>query len=344
MSGCNAQAILDAQPDMTLEQVEERMAPYADRVRELLRRYPIKRGALLQLLWLVQEEFGWVPRITIKWAARHAEVSPVHAFGVVEFYTMYKQAPVGRYFLQVCEGPCCYIQGGEELISHLETKLGIHAGETTEDGLFTLVRVQCLAACGNGPAVLVNDEFLYGSGELNELELGFHPTPEVLDGWLERLRKEAEGQPEPVKIDALGGQRLDTAGHPGGAGATGSEQPKDYAPPPPALQVAGETKAGAVTITCLCAPETTTAQVERSDDDGKTWKQVGEVDVTAMPGVPGPPGGPKQVSWEGALAIGDHASFRLITAEGDRVARPSASVAVVGQSGGDTGSHQKGDD
>lgn len=330
MSACNGQAILEAQPAITLAQFTERMTPYDARVAELQRRYPHKRGALLQLLWLVQEEWGWVPRIGIKWAAERADVSPVHAFGVVEFYTMYRQAPVGRHFIQVCHNVSCHIQGAEDLIAHLEAKLGIHAGETTEDGLFTLVRVECLAMCGNGPGVLIDDEFLYGPGELNEQEEGWTPRAEDLDRWIDRLRQAAGGDPQPRKVDALGGIMLDTKGHPGAAGATADMLPPDYAPPPPALKVKASSAGEEITVECLCAPEVTVASVERSDD-GQQWHAVGEVDVTAAPGVPGPPGGPKQVSFTDRLAIGQRAHYRFVAVEGERRAKPSASAVVTAE-------------
>lgn len=319
----------DVQAGIDLQQVRERMAPHRARVAELLRRYPQKRGALLQVLWLVQEVYGWVPRAAIKWAAETCAVSPVHAYGVAEFYTMYHKAPVGRYLIQVCQTMCCQLYGAEELIAHLERTLGIGHGETTPDGLFTLMRMECLAACSNGPAVLINDEFLYGPGDLNEPEEAWHPAPADLDRWIERLRAEAAERPEPEPVDALGGIVLDTRGHPGAEGATAEPLPEGYAPAPPALKVAAERAGAAVTVRCLCAPECTRAVVERSDDDGATWQAVGEVDVTQAPGVPGPPGGPKQVSWEGELEPGRRARYRLVAFEGERQARPSAAAEVT---------------
>ena len=331
MSGANAAAILENQPDLSLEQVREELAYLQPRVDELLRRYPVKRGALLQVLWLVQEHFSWVPRIGIKWAAEHCDVSPVHAFGVVEFYTMYRQAPVGRYFVQVCHNVACHIQGAEEMVTHLENKLGIHAGETTEDGLFTLVRVECLAMCGNGPGILINDEFLYGSGELNELEEGWHPTTDDVDRWLDRLRQEAADNPKPTPVDSLGELMLETKGHPGACGASGDVLPVNYAAAPPALKSQSRAPGRAyrsVVITCMCAPEATRGVVEHSTD-GKTWVAVGEeIDVKAAPGVPGPPGGPKNVTHHVPLTAGLAGHVRVCVWEGERAARPSATAGV----------------
>ena len=191
--------------DLTVPVVAKRMVAHQARIDELLGRYPVKRGALLQVLWLIQEEYGWVPREAIKWAADTCAVSHAHAFGVTEFYTMYRQVPSGKHLVQVCQTMACYQQGAEDLIAHLEGALGIHCGETTSDGLFTLVRVECLALCGTGPGVMIDDQAigpephaLGGRGELGEGHLTipeFHPTGAVLDRWLAFLRAEQQRHP-----------------------------------------------------------------------------------------------------------------------------------------------------
>jgi NADH:ubiquinone oxidoreductase subunit E len=321
--------ILEANASVTREQVLEKMAPYADQVAELRRRYPVPRGALLPLLHVVQEAFGWVPREGIRWASEHAEVSPVHAFGVVEFYTMYRQAPVGRYLVQVCHNVCCHIQGAEDLIGHLEQRLGIQAGETTEDGMFTLLRVECLAFCGNGPAILINDEFLYGPEELNKQEEGWHPTTADLDLWLDRLTAEAGGDSSRHEVDGNGDIVLNTAGHPGGAGADGEFLPAEYAPVAPVIQVAASGDGDKITVTGLAAPECSKAICEVSEDDGQSWAVVEELDVSSLRGVPGPPGGPKPLSIEAHLPIGSTATYRWLAWEGDAAAKPSATAVVT---------------
>ena len=321
--------ILEANASITREQVLEKMAPFGDKVAELRRRYPVPRGALLQLLHLVQEAFGWVPREGIRWAAEHSEVSPVHAFGVVEFYTMYRQAPVGRYLVQVCHNVCCHIQGAEDLIGHLENRLGVKAGETTEDGLFTLLRVECLAFCGNGPAILINDEFLYGPEELNKQEEGWHPTTADLDRWLDRLTAEAGSDASRHEVDGIGEIVLDTAGHPGAAGASGMFLTEDYAPAAPVIQVDVTGNGEVITVAGLAAPECTKAVCESSQDGGQTWQPAGEIDVTQARGVPGPPGGPKPLSLEVNQPIGSEVTYRWLAWEGDRAAKASATKAYT---------------
>jgi len=318
MSSCSVKPAAVQPTDLTVEKVAARMARHQVRVDELLRRYPVKRGALLQVLWLVQEEFAWVPRVAIQWAAGVCAVSPVHAFGVVEFYTMYKQVPRGRHLIQVCQTMCCFIQGSEDLIAHLEKSLGVHSGETTKDGLFTLVRVECLALCGTGPGVMIDDEAI-GPHEYEQLPDGFHPTPVILDRWLARLRKEAEGTPTAVRGDFLGGIVLNTKGHPGAVGAQGVAQKPGYAPAPPALKVAAvAADGGAVGLSWANAPECAKLVVERSDDGGTTWREFASV-------------GPKDQKAADTLAAGATAHYRVIAHEKERAARPSAVVSATGK-------------
>jgi NADH-quinone oxidoreductase subunit E len=129
------------------------------KIAELLTRYPTKRAALLPALWLCQERYGWIsPGVIAALAARLGE-QPAFVEGVVTFYTMYYTQPPARYVLQACETLSCAVCGGKELIHHLEKKLGIKPGEKTADGVFQLVGVQCLGACGSAPVVQVNDDY-----------------------------------------------------------------------------------------------------------------------------------------------------------------------------------------
>ncbi|MBA3707588.1 MAG: NAD(P)H-dependent oxidoreductase subunit E [Planctomycetes bacterium] len=303
--------------DLTVDQVRERMKKYQPQIDELWRRYPVKRAVLLQVLWLLQEEYRWVPRVGIEWAAEVSAVSAAHAYGVVEFYTMYKQVPSGRYLIQVCQTMCCLIQGSEDLIAHLEKKLGIHSGETTSDGMFTLVRVECLALCGTGPGVMINDEAI-GPEKFEILPDGFHPRAADLDRWLDRLRADASSQPQWAVVDPLGGIVLNTKGHPGAVGAAAQAQRAGYAPAPPALKVAAVATGDAIAVTWANAPECTKLVVERSDDGGATWRELASV-------------GPKDQKTADKLADGHSAHYRVIAHEKDRVAKPSAVVAATGK-------------
>jgi len=134
-------------------------ATMEERILELFQRYPTTRAALIPVLWLCQERYGWLaPGVMRAVAARLGE-SPAYVEGVATFYTMFYTKPPAKYVLQVCETLSCAVCGGKELVHYLESRLGIKAGEKTPDGVFQLVGVQCLGACGTAPVVQINDDY-----------------------------------------------------------------------------------------------------------------------------------------------------------------------------------------
>ena len=132
------------------------------RLTEILTRYPTKQAALLPTLWLAQEQFGFISPEAMEYVAGLLDISPAHVYGVVTFYTMFHQKPVGKYNLQVCRTLSCALRGGESLLDHLKKKLGIRENETTLDGKFSLCTVECLASCGTAPAMMVNEKYYEG--------------------------------------------------------------------------------------------------------------------------------------------------------------------------------------
>jgi len=128
-------------------------------VAEAVSHYPVRRSAVLPLLWIAQREWGWLPPAAMRLVARTLELNEPEVFGVATFYTMFNLQPVGRHHLQVCLTLSCSLMGADRLFRHLERKLGIGHGETTKDGRFTLRRVECLAACGGGPCMQVNLDY-----------------------------------------------------------------------------------------------------------------------------------------------------------------------------------------
>ena len=134
-------------------------ADFEKRVDALVSRYPQPKAALLPVLWEVQKAHGWVPLEAEAWVARRLGVAPAHVHGCVTFYTMYKQKPWGRHHIQVCTTLSCMLRGSDELLRHLEGKLGIKAGQTTPDGKFSLVKVECLGSCGTAPMFQLNDDY-----------------------------------------------------------------------------------------------------------------------------------------------------------------------------------------
>ena len=134
-------------------------AEFEQTVDTLVARYPKPKAALLPVLWEVQQAKGWVDGESEAWVANRLGVSPAHVHGAVTFYTMYKQKPSGKYHIQVCTTLSCMLRGSDELVEHLEKKLGIKTGEVTPDGKFSLVRVECLGSCGTAPMFQLNDDY-----------------------------------------------------------------------------------------------------------------------------------------------------------------------------------------
>jgi NADH-quinone oxidoreductase subunit E len=117
-----------------------------------------KRAMLLTALYVAQEQYGYLTPEAIRRVAERLSMSPLDVHEAASFYSMYRNRPMGRYVLQVCEGLSCHLaEGADSLVDYLRRKLRIRVGETTRDGLFTLQTVQCLAACGSSPAMRIND-------------------------------------------------------------------------------------------------------------------------------------------------------------------------------------------
>jgi NADH-quinone oxidoreductase E subunit len=144
---------------------EEYRAVFAGKVLEelqtILSRYPTKQAALLPALWVVQRERGWISDRNMAEVAEVLGVTPAYVKGVVTFYTMYHQHPVGRNFVQVCTTSPCNICGAEGVVkAFLEQTGAKDAGATSPDGKWTIIEVECLGACGFATPVLINDDFI----------------------------------------------------------------------------------------------------------------------------------------------------------------------------------------
>jgi len=155
-------------PEFTPEQLNE--------VRRLQGLYPDKRGALLPVLTMAQEVFGYVSLEVEEYVAGLFELSPAHVHEVVTFYTLYFRQPKGRHVVSVCHNLSCHLLGAKSIVEHLTRRLGIEVGETTADGRVTLLTVECLCACEQAPMMQVDDRY---EGQL---------TPEKVDRILEGLR------------------------------------------------------------------------------------------------------------------------------------------------------------
>ena len=127
----------------------------------ILSRYPTKQAALLPALWMVQDVHGWVSEPATEEVAAVLELTPAYVKGVLTFYTMYHQHPVGRHFIQVCTTTPCNICGAEDVVKAMVEHTGCgDLGLTSPDGRFTVIEVECLGACGFATPIMINNEFV----------------------------------------------------------------------------------------------------------------------------------------------------------------------------------------
>jgi len=139
-------------------------------------KYPKRKSMLVPALHIAQEHFGWISDEAVAAVAEFLELSPNYVKGDASFYTMFFMDKPGKHVIQVCHNVSCYLEGAEDIVAHLERKLGIKCGGTTPDGKFSLVTVECLGACGRGPVVQINNR------EYHE-----YMTIEKIDSLLESL-------------------------------------------------------------------------------------------------------------------------------------------------------------
>ena len=145
---------------------------------------PAKQARLLTALYIAQEQDGHLTQDSLKRVAKRLDLPEAEVYSTASFYTLFRTEPVGRYVIQVCTGLSCYLAGGaERLVEYLERKLEINSGGTTSDGLFTLQTVQCLAACGNAPAMRVNDE-LYDDLTIEKIDMLIDQLRERAERWM----------------------------------------------------------------------------------------------------------------------------------------------------------------
>ncbi len=143
---------------------------------EIIGRYPRPKSALIPLLHLAQEQDGYVTESAMAHIAELVDVTPAEVIGTASFYEMFKFHPTGRYMVNICTNISCQVLGAEDLLHHAEHALGIRAGSTTADGLFTLEDVECIAACTEAPCLQVNYRY------------ALRVTPESFDTMVADLR------------------------------------------------------------------------------------------------------------------------------------------------------------
>ncbi|MFC1563806.1 NADH-quinone oxidoreductase subunit NuoE [candidate division KSB1 bacterium] len=140
---------------MAIEFTKETLEEFND----ILKRYPEKQAATIPALYLIQRDFGFVSDDALEYLAGLLDlpVSAVH--NTISYYTMFYREEMGKYVIQVCSTLSCSILGSKDILTHIENKLGIKAGETTQDKKFSILKVECLGSCGTAPVMRVNDEY-----------------------------------------------------------------------------------------------------------------------------------------------------------------------------------------
>lgn len=132
------------------------------KAKEIIAKYPEgkQRSALLPLLDIAQRQNdNWLPVPVMDYVAEFLDLAPIRVYEVATFYTMFNTKPVGKNFIQVCRTTPCWLRGSDNITNACKNKLGIEIGETTEDGKFSLIEVECLGACVNAPMVQINDDY-----------------------------------------------------------------------------------------------------------------------------------------------------------------------------------------
>jgi NADH-quinone oxidoreductase subunit E len=151
-------------------------------VQKIIDRYPAgkQKSALIPLLHLAQQEFGgWLDVPVMDYVASLLNIAPIEVYEVATFYSMYNLKPVGKYLFEVCQTGPCMLNGSDDIIDYIKEKLGIGAGETTSDGMFTLKTVECLGACGYAPMMQLGKHYRE------------HLTKEKVDQIIEECKRNA---------------------------------------------------------------------------------------------------------------------------------------------------------
>jgi NADH-quinone oxidoreductase subunit E len=151
-------------------------------IEMILTRYPTKKAAVMPLLWMAQDAWDWIDLDIMRLIGRTLDLPPSHVHAVASFYTMFKKSPTNKYFFQVCHTLSCALVGAEGILAHLEKRLELDEHGNSKDGLFSVLRVECLASCGSGPMAQLNEHFYE------------RLTPEIIDQVIDALRA---GKPLP---------------------------------------------------------------------------------------------------------------------------------------------------
>jgi NADH-quinone oxidoreductase subunit E len=130
-----------------------------EKVNDAIKRYPEKQAAVMPALWIAQEQNGWISNEVMKEVASVLGMNPEDVLGIITFYTMYHQKPMGKYHLQVCTNVSCMLRGAYDIYENVKKNLGINNMEVTADHKFSLEEVECMGSCGTAPMIAINEDF-----------------------------------------------------------------------------------------------------------------------------------------------------------------------------------------
>lgn len=125
----------------------------------LFKKYPTKQATLLPILWIAQEQEGWISEEMMKYVGDLLGVPYAHVLGVVTFYTMYKSKQHGKYHIEVCTNVSCLLKGSDKILSAVERQCGAKPGHTSADGKYSVSEVECMGACGGAPMIAIGEEY-----------------------------------------------------------------------------------------------------------------------------------------------------------------------------------------
>lgn len=129
------------------------------KVEELRKRYPTSQAALLPVLWIAQEQEGWISEDMMRHIGTLLNLPFGHVLGVVTFYTMYNSAPKGKYYIEVCTNVSCMLRGSDKILEAVEHRCGAKSGQTSADGKWSVREVECMGACGGAPMLAIGEEY-----------------------------------------------------------------------------------------------------------------------------------------------------------------------------------------
>jgi len=129
------------------------------KVEQLRKQYPTAQALVLPVLWMVQEQEGYISEASMKYVAALLNLPYGHVLGVVSFYTMLQSKPVGKHHIEVCTNVSCLLRGSGKILEHIAKRLAINVGETTPDKKWTLSETECMGSCGTAPMLAIGDEY-----------------------------------------------------------------------------------------------------------------------------------------------------------------------------------------